>query len=42
MLVDEDWKLVEVEPETVSVNGNGHHANGNGHDDLFGVGRRWS
>ena len=38
LLVDEGWKLVEVEPEAVSVNGNGHHANGNGHDDLFGVG----
>ena len=29
MLVDEGWKLVEVEPETLGVNGNG--ANGNGH-----------
>ena len=38
LLVDDGWKLVVVEPETVSVNGNGHHANGNGHDDLFGVG----
>ena len=38
LLVDDGWKLVEVEPETDSVNGNGHHANGNGHDDLFGVG----
>ena len=28
-LVDDDWKLVEVEPEAVAVNGNG--ANGNGH-----------
>ena len=28
-LVDDDWKVVEVEPETVEVNGNG--ANGNGH-----------
>ena len=27
-LVDDDWKLVEVEPEAVAVNGNG--ANGNG------------
>ena len=25
LLVDDGWKLVEVEPETVSVNGNGHH-----------------
>ncbi len=32
-LVDDDWKLVEVEPEAVEVNGNGingHHANGIG------------
>jgi len=34
--VDDGWKAVEVEPETISVNGNGHHANG--HNDLFGVG----
>ena len=37
LLVDEDWKSVEVEPESVAVNGNGtngHHANG--HDDIFG------
>ena len=25
LLVDDGWKLVEVEPETVAVNGNGHH-----------------
>ena len=25
LLVDEDWRPVEVDPETVSVNGNGHH-----------------
>ena len=25
LLVDDGWKLVEVEPEAVSVNGNGHH-----------------
>ena len=25
LLVDDDWKPVEVEPETVAVNGNGHH-----------------
>ena len=25
-LVDDGWKVVEVEPEAVSVNGNGHHA----------------
>ena len=34
LLVDDGWKAVEVEPEAVAVNGNGHHANG--HDDLFG------
>ena len=31
LLVDDGWKVVEIEPETVSVNGNGKHANGNGH-----------
>ena len=30
LLVDDGWKLVEVEPETVAVNGNGHHGNGHG------------
>ena len=25
LLVDDGWKLPEVEPETVGVNGNGHH-----------------
>ena len=25
LLVDDNWKLVEVEPETVMANGNGHH-----------------
>ena len=37
-LVDDGWKAVEVDPETVQVNGNGngHHADGNGHGDLFG------
>ena len=29
-LVDDGWKVVEVEPETVLVNGNGHHADGIG------------
>ena len=29
-LVDDGWKLVEVEPEVVEVNGNGRHANGTG------------
>ena len=33
LLVDGGWKVVEVEPETVAVNGN---ENGNSHDDLFG------
>ena len=36
LLVDDGWKLVEVEPEAVEVNGNGHLANS--HDDLFGIG----
>ena len=36
LLVDGGWKLVEVEPEAVSVNGNG--ANGNGHHDTTGIG----
>ena len=31
LLVDDGWKVVEIEPETVSVNGNGKHGNGNGH-----------
>ena len=34
LLVDDDWKAVEVEPEAVAVNGNGHHANGNGHEAI--------
>ena len=29
-LVDDGWKPVEVEPEAVAVNGNGHHAGGIG------------
>ena len=34
MLVDDGWKVVEVEPETVAVNGS---VNGNGHnEDVFG------
>ena len=36
LLVDDGWKLVEVEPETVAVNGNG--TNGNGHHDGLGIG----
>ena len=35
LLVDDGWKLVEVEPETVPVNGNG---NDNGHHDPFDIG----
>ena len=46
LLVDDGWKPVEVEPETVAVNslprtgygGNGHHANGNDHHDAIGIG----
>ena len=44
LLVDDGWKVVEVEPETIGVNGNGHHGNSlprtgyGGHDDLFGIG----
>ena len=34
LLVDDGWKPVEVEPEAVNGNGNGHHANGNGHDAI--------
>ena len=33
--MDDGWKLVEVEPETIAVNGNG--ANGNGHHDPFDI-----
>ena len=29
-LVDDGWKPVEVEPEAIEVNGNGHHADGIG------------
>ena len=29
-LVDDGWKVVEVEPEAAPVNGNGHHADGIG------------
>ena len=35
LLVDDGWKVVEIEPETMSVNGNGHHANGG---DALGIG----
>ena len=43
-LVDDDWKVVEVEPETVSVNGNGingangHHANSPPRTGYGGIG----
>ena len=40
LLVDDGWKTVEIEPETVETNGNGNGTNGhhaNGHDDLFGT-----
>ena len=38
LLVDDGWKVVEVEPEAVAVNGNGHapapvNGSGNGHHD---------
>ncbi len=36
-LVDDDWKVVEVGPEAIAVNGNGDHANGH-NDDVFGIG----
>ena len=36
LLVDDGWKLVEIEPETVGVNGNEHH--GNGHGDAIAIG----
>ena len=36
LLVDEHWRPVEVEPDIVAVNGNGHHVNGNGHHDALG------
>ena len=36
LLVDDGWKLVEVGPETVEVNGKG--TNGNGHQDGFDIG----
>ena len=36
LLVDDGWKPVEVEPEAVSVNGNG--LNGNGHNGADGLG----
>ena len=35
LLVDDGWKVLEVESEAVAVNGNGHHANG---DDAIGIG----
>ena len=44
LLVDEDWELVEVEPETVMANGNGTNSlprtgyGGNGHRDPVDIG----
>ena len=35
--MDDAWKLVEIEPEAVEVNGNGHHANRNGYHDAIGL-----
>ena len=37
-LVDDGWKLAEVEPEPAGANGNGRHANGNGHANGVGIG----
>ena len=34
LLVDGGWKVVEIEPETASVNGNGHHSNGHHADGI--------
>ena len=37
LLVDEDWKSLEVEPEVVPVNGNGTNGHGDSHgSDSFG------
>ena len=37
LLVDDGWKALEVEPETVAVNGNGTNGNGDSHGpDIFG------
>ena len=36
LLVDDGWKPLGIEPETIGVNGNGRHANG--HDNRFGIG----
>ena len=35
-LVDDGWKAVQVEPETIAVNGNGNGHHANGYDDLLG------
>ena len=36
LLVDDGWKALEVEPETLAVNGNGTNGHGNGHGpDIF-------
>ena len=39
-LVDDGWKVVEVEPEAAPVNGNGHHADGIGADGRARPGHR--
>ena len=36
LLVDAEWKPIEIDPEAVPVNGNGHY--GNGSHDLFDIG----
>ena len=36
LLVDDGWKVVEMEPMTVAINGNG--VNGNGHHDASSIG----
>ena len=38
LLVDDGWKLVEVEPETLGVNGNGANGNGNAPAPVYGNG----
>ena len=37
LLVDDGWKVVEIKPKAIGVNGNGKHPNGNGHDAI-GIG----
>ena len=40
LLVDDGWKIVDMEPEAVEVNGT--NGTGNGDRDLLGIGRRSS